>query len=1280
MNNQNKYALLIGINKYSNLPPHYQLNGCINDIEMIASVLEDNFGFPESNITMLRDEEATREGILAAFRGLTDRIAENDIAVIHYSGHGSQIRDREGDEPDGWDETIVPHDSGRGSYPNRDITDDEIYVWLLELTEKTPHITLIFDCCNSGTISRDAFGTKSRWVEPDMRLVEELPPSPVLKKMMKVSSRDVGPSGWLPLSKRYVLIAGCMDNESSYEHNIVQESVSVSHGAMTYFLSRELTKAEPGATYRDIFERASVKVTAYYPNQHPQLEGARDRELFGVIDNQPMRFISVRERAGEKITLGAGAAHGMTVHSKWAIYPRATRQITKDTHRLGLVEITQVNAVTSYARISTEVQNGIIEANSRAVEEEHFYGQMQLKVEIRAPGKYGNHANKLSERIRKSALLSLVEAGETADVCACIIPSRTDVRKGDPVPQLKVVDKPVWAVVGQDGRLLIPIHNTDEASIVSIMCDNLEKVARYRQAIVLSNPDEESLLKSKVDFLLKRKNADGTWATAETDNAGGYIIFEEGEYISCEVINHHDSPIYISILDFGLTGAVTLFYPVAGANEPLDQGRSIQIGARQGDVIELFIPENFPYVLDPEDTMPIGGIETLKLFATTHEADFSPLIQQGFRSITKGGGKPLVQLLDMALTGHGTRDSRRNRVSIDEEWTTIEHSFFLQKKTHLYEKTRSVDRTQKNLDIKRKIGMEKPIQEPEELRFIQAQVFEHQQNEPRLVDNAFIEGEQYSVRVRIGPSDQSWLTLKKEFPQHLLPLKEKHTLQVFFSEPNHVPEVQTATIELLRRGPSNECQFFFNVKKQIPPFEGRIIIAHKNRIVQTALLKGEVVENFARAETRKSITLEMEAMVRPTIADLSGRPKFDLALLINQGSDNKHRLTKLAQDRASILDIEGIQTSIKNIQERLESASRAIADANIPEGVFRSEETETLLNFLAYHGRILYDAIITDQVDAGWLPRHIGRVQLVSAHAEAFLPLEFLYEKPAPSIDARLCPGSEQALIEGNCQDCLIRDDMTNVPYICPIGFWCLSRVIERHAHDASYGTMLGSSDYVMQSEPVDDRMELQVLRTCLYAASNRVDSVVPGQTKQFLDTLNSVSNNPGIMVSLWNDWAKEVASKHPTLLILMPHTLEDETLKAPVMEIGTSDRLVSGHIRPGYVCTSPEDQPPIVALLGCETMVPYSKYMGFVPQFRRNGAALVISTMTTVLGRHVVPIASKLMGEIKMELDEAEGHAISFGDVLLNVRRKMMLQGLPIVLCLIAFGDADWRLVSEKK
>jgi len=203
----------------------------------------------------------------------------------------------------------------------------------------------------------------------------------------------------------------------------------------------------------------------------------------------------------------------------------------------------------------------------------------------------------------------------------------------------------------------------------------------------------------------------------------------------------------------------------------------------------------------------------------------------------------------------------------------------------------------------------------------------------------------------------------------LLPLKESNILQVFFSEPSHFPDIQSANIELSRSGPSTECQFFFKVNKDIPVFEGRIIVAYKNRILQTALLKGEVAKSPEEAKKKKSLRLEIEAVVRPTMVGLSGRPKFDMALLVNHGSDNKPRLTKLADDRASIRDIEGIQVSIHNIQERLEGAARGIADASMADVVgLRSTQTESLLAFLAYHGRILYDAIITDQVDAGCFP------------------------------------------------------------------------------------------------------------------------------------------------------------------------------------------------------------------------------------------------------------------------------------------------------------------------
>ncbi len=103
----------------------------------------------------------------------------DDVVLFYYSGHGSQMSDREGDEPDFYDETIIPYDSGRMPHKNRDISDDEIYLWLRDLGQKTGNITLWFDCCNSGSLTRAAFGGATRSVPRDDRPPSQLPESPI---------------------------------------------------------------------------------------------------------------------------------------------------------------------------------------------------------------------------------------------------------------------------------------------------------------------------------------------------------------------------------------------------------------------------------------------------------------------------------------------------------------------------------------------------------------------------------------------------------------------------------------------------------------------------------------------------------------------------------------------------------------------------------------------------------------------------------------------------------------------------------------------------------------------------------------------------------------------------------------------------------------------------------------------------------------------------------------------------------------------------------------------
>jgi len=149
---------------------------------LMAGILRERFGF--QHVTTLLDAQATREAILTAFDQLATDTNDGDAVVIHYAGHGSQITDREGDEPSGLDSTLMPVDThGKWGTPeqNLDITDDEIHLKLLALGEKTNNITLIIDACHSGTITRDASDTaftgNVRGEEPDTRPAAVMPPA-----------------------------------------------------------------------------------------------------------------------------------------------------------------------------------------------------------------------------------------------------------------------------------------------------------------------------------------------------------------------------------------------------------------------------------------------------------------------------------------------------------------------------------------------------------------------------------------------------------------------------------------------------------------------------------------------------------------------------------------------------------------------------------------------------------------------------------------------------------------------------------------------------------------------------------------------------------------------------------------------------------------------------------------------------------------------------------------------------------------------------------------------
>ena len=155
-----KRALVIGIGAYPAGSGWTTINGD-KDIPLVEDILLTN-GFLPQDIVVLANAQATASAIRNAFHRLIDQAQPGDIVYIHFSGHGQQVTDLHGDEPDGLDEAWVPYDAQlayvKGQYEGQNhIIDDELNRYLHTLRRRvgtTGKIIVIADACHSGDSTR----------------------------------------------------------------------------------------------------------------------------------------------------------------------------------------------------------------------------------------------------------------------------------------------------------------------------------------------------------------------------------------------------------------------------------------------------------------------------------------------------------------------------------------------------------------------------------------------------------------------------------------------------------------------------------------------------------------------------------------------------------------------------------------------------------------------------------------------------------------------------------------------------------------------------------------------------------------------------------------------------------------------------------------------------------------------------------------------------------------------------------------------------------------------
>ncbi|MEM8933497.1 MAG: caspase family protein [Acidobacteriota bacterium] len=668
-------ALVVGIDTWA-CPHLHPLRGCRNDARRLAELLATRFDF---GVVEALDEDATREAILDAMRALVDTDDPADEVVLAWSGHGSRIIAG----PYGTFETLVPADShhldkGVATGENRDLTDRELYGFLLALPEST-HPTLLIDACRSGGIIRE-LAPRPRGVEPDLRRdvltdkiaflrVEDLDTGPAIRNLATPPPLDKPPGRWLPPSQRYTLLASCADDEFCRE---MQDPVTERfHGIFSLQLAETLTAMRAPTSWRELRDRLTHRVARHNAGQTAQLEGAVDRQVFADRLLRPEPFLPVVDATRTALTLGGGSATGVGVDSTWRLLPTETRRSDGD-DALATVRVGAVGPTHAAARL---VQNdpSIDEPADLAT----LIGSRAFEVGRPIERRFGVLVDPLAGElgpvvraaIAKSPRLIVVDTSEAADAVVHALPPRARTEPSDPLPHLAPLTETTWAISDRAGeRQLAParaIGRTPPERFAEALVADLDAIARHHFLLGLRHPEpEHSLLGDLVVTMLRRRDAPGAdWQTVAPGSR--YALGDRFALrVEREPVDEVE-PLFVAVLDLGLSGSIQLLYPPTGRRIPWRLAR-LEIGMRTDDALCVELPTGFPFAGDPPFS---HAIETVLVLVTRDFADFDLLTQSGPGALRGRGRSPLDAVLRRAL-GLPTLRSRRseNLLASPHDW------------------------------------------------------------------------------------------------------------------------------------------------------------------------------------------------------------------------------------------------------------------------------------------------------------------------------------------------------------------------------------------------------------------------------------------------------------------------------------------------------------------------------------------------------------------------------------------------------------------------------------
>ena len=255
---QERHALVIGIGQYED--SRWKSIHGDSDVDYVLETLQKN-GFKD--IRTLRNEAATKMGIVSAFESLKQSCSPGDRVYVHFSGHGQQITDTDGDEVDGYDEAWIPYDAQpyySESYKGENhLVDDEVNRILSGIKTRigpSGRLLVVIDACHSGHATREqGDSTVARGFDKKF----EIP----CKKPKRIP----------PLSESWITISACQPYQINWE--VTKPAV----GKLTWCLYRLGSKLR--SLSNGSLKASIIRIMQEYPgplDQTPVMSGNVESE------------------------------------------------------------------------------------------------------------------------------------------------------------------------------------------------------------------------------------------------------------------------------------------------------------------------------------------------------------------------------------------------------------------------------------------------------------------------------------------------------------------------------------------------------------------------------------------------------------------------------------------------------------------------------------------------------------------------------------------------------------------------------------------------------------------------------------------------------------------------------------------------------------------------------------------------------------------------------------------------------------------------------------------